>query len=53
MSRTVRAHYDNGWFDGKVAWFNTKMNKFRVLYSDETDDYIEMEAIDGVEIILL
>ena len=52
---TVRAFYgdEGGWFQGKIMWYNTKMDKLRVYYEEDgSDDYITVEEIDGVDIIL-
>ena len=53
VGRKIKAIYSNGWFNGKVTWFNQKMNRLRVEYSDDTDDYISIDEIDGVEIALM
>ena len=51
--RKLKALYQNGWFTGVIEYYNTNINKYRVVYSDESDDYIEIEDIDGIEIILI
>ena len=43
--------YDNGWFTGDVTYFNQKFNKLRLAFTDESDDYVEINEIDGIEII--
>ena len=53
VGRMIKAIYDNGWFTGNITWYNKKMQKLRVLYEDETDDYLSLDEIDGVEIYLL
>ena len=32
-----------------ITWYNQKMQKFRVLYEDKTDDYMLMDEINGVD----
>ena len=44
---------DNGWCTGSISWFNDKMQKLRVVFEDDTDDYIYTEDIVGVEITLI
>ena len=51
--RRVKGLYDNGWFVGRICWFNNQMGKLRVVYDDDTDDYIDPDDIDGVELILI
>ena len=51
---TLSAYYpdEGGWFDGTVTWYNTRLEKLRVLFLDESDDYIHIEEINGVDIML-
>ena len=51
--RTVNGLYADGWTTGVIEYFNTTMNKYHVNYSDHTEDYIGVEDIDGVEIVLV
>ncbi len=51
--RKLEALYSNGWFTGKIQYYNNSQNKYRVVFSDGTEDYIGVEEIDGVEIKLL
>ena len=50
--RKVKALYPNGWSTGIIEYFNTNMNKYRVNYPDKSDDYIGVEDIDGIEVVL-
>ena len=51
---TISAFYptEGGWFDSTVTWYNTSLGKLRVVFADGTDDYIAIDEIDGVEIVL-
>ena len=49
----VKGLYENGWFTGKIQYFNEKMGRYRVLYDDNSEDYIGVEEIEGVELVLL
>ena len=40
-------------FTGTITWYNQPMEKLRVMFDDETEDYISVDDIDGVEINLL
>ena len=53
LGKQLSVFYDNVWFTGNVSWFNKKMDKVRVAYEDDTDDYISVAEIDGIEVILL
>ena len=45
--------YENGWFEGEIAYFNSAIQKYRVVYEDETDDYIDEDDIDDIELLLI
>ena len=45
--------YENGWFLGQIEYFNKTLVKYRVTSSDDSEDYIGIDDIDGVEIMLL
>ena len=49
----VKGLYEYGWFTGTIQYFNKKLGKCRVLYNDGSEDYIGIEEIEGVEIVLL
>ena len=49
----VKGLYENGWFTGTIQYFSEKMGRYRVLYDDDCEDYIGIEEIEGVEILLL
>ena len=51
--RKLKALYQNGWFTGVIEYYDTNINQYRVVYSDESEDYIGIEDIDGIEIILI
>jgi len=51
--RQIKALYENGWFMGQIEYFNKALAKYRVTYSDDSKDYIGIDVIDGVEIMLL
>ena len=51
--RKVKELYENGWCTGTIQYFNEKMGRYRVLYDDDSEDYIGIKEIEGVEIVLL
>ena len=51
--RMLKVFYNNGWFVGEIEYFNNIANKYRVSYKDDTEDYIGIEEIDGIEVILM
>ena len=52
---TIKIFYDDQgeWFEGKITWFNNKMNKLRLYFPDDSEDYISEEDINGMDILLL
>ena len=53
VGRRIKAQYENGWFVGEINYFNKSLEEYRVSYEDETEDYISLEDVDGVEVQLL
>ena len=51
--RQIKALYENGWFMGQIEYFNKTLAKYRVMYSGDNEDYIGIDDIGGVEIMLL
>ena len=49
----IKALYKNGWFVGKINYYNKLPEEYYVLYEDDTEDYISLDDIDGVELQLL
>ena len=46
----MRAHYDNGWFDGKVGYYNTLLGELKIDFDDNSVDYINPEDIGGPDV---
>ena len=38
---------------GQIEYFNKTLAKYRVMSSDDSEDYIGIDDIDGVEMMLL
>ncbi len=53
VGRTIKGCYENGWFTGVIQYFNDVLSEFKVLFQDGSVDFISLEDIDGVELILL
>ena len=51
--RKVKALYENGWFECTITYFNKCFEEYRVVYQDESGDYISPNDIDGVEVQLI
>ena len=51
--RKMKALYENGWFHGDVLYFNSKLEEFKVKFSDGSFDYLKIEDIDRIEVVLL
>ena len=45
--------YDNGWFVGNILYFNTTLKEYKVIYDDETSDFVAENDIDDVEVIVI
>ena len=43
---------ENGWFEGKNAYFNTQIREYHILFTDGTTDYVAAEDFDGIDLIL-
>ena len=41
----------NGWFEGKILYFNTHILEYHILFTDRTTDYVEAEDFDGIDLI--
>ena len=50
--RKVKGLYENSWFTGTIQYFNEKMERYIVLCDDDSEDYIGIKKIQGVEIVL-
>ena len=53
VGRRIKALYENGWFVDETNYFNKSLEEYRVSYEDDTEDYISLEDVDGVEVQLL
>ena len=53
VGRKIKGFYETGWQEGTLDWYNDDFRKYRVSYPDGSEDYISLEDIDGVELILL
>ena len=42
---------ENGWFEGKILYFNTQIHEYRILFTDEITDYIAAEDFDDIDLI--
>ena len=34
-------------------WYNTKLDEYPVLYEDSSEDYITLDDINGIDMILI
>ena len=41
------------WFIGEIKYFNKKLAKYMVSFTDGSEDYIDLDEIDNVDILLL
>ena len=52
INRKIRAFYDD-WHTGEIMWYNTKLDEYRVMYEDSSEDYITLHDINGIDMILI
>ena len=55
VGSTLKIFYDDQgeWYEGKITWFNSKMDKLRIYFEeDESDDYMNETEINGMDVIL-
>ena len=50
--RRVRAIYDNEWHNGRIAWYNSVLDRHRVEFEYGTEDYIHENNIENVSIVM-
>ena len=43
---------ENGWFEGKILYFNTQICECRILFTDRATNYVEAEDYDGIDHIV-
>lgn len=53
VKRRVRGHYTTGWYIGAIQYYNVRLKKFCVSFSDGSEDFIKKKEIDNVEVFLL
>ena len=53
VGRKIKALYENGWFVGKINYYNKLLEEYYVLYENDTEDNISLDGIDSVEVQLL
>ena len=49
VGRKIKALYENGWFTGTIMYYNVTLNEYIVKFEDNTEDYITLDDVDGVE----
>ena len=53
VGRKIKAPYENGWFVGKINHYNKLLEEYYALHEDDTEDFMSLDDIDGVEVQLL
>ena len=51
-NRRVKVLYQE-WEIGSISCYNKKLNEYRVEFEDGTEDYIKLDDVNGIEMILL
>ena len=53
VGQEINALYENGWFIREIKYFNKKLAIYMVSFTDGSEDYIDLDEIDDVDILLL
>ena len=51
-NRRIKILYQQ-WAIGRISWYNKKLDEYRVEFEDGTEDYINLDDVNGAEMILL
>ena len=51
-NRRVKILYQE-WAIERISWYNKKLDEYRVEFEDGTEDYINLDDMNGIEMILL
>ena len=46
-----KACYEHGLEIGEISYFNTVLQEYQMTFADNSEDYIRMIDIDGVEFV--
>ena len=49
VEREIKALYESRWFIGEIKYFNKKLAKYMVSFTDGSEDYIDLEKIENVD----
>ena len=49
VNRRIHALYANGLNTSTIQWYNLKFDEYLVLFPDDSDEYIELDNIDDIE----
>ena len=52
VGRNLRGLYENGVFNGVIKYFNKVLHEYNVVFEDDSEDYLDEEDINGVDVIL-
>jgi len=53
IGREIKALYENDWYKGEIRYFNSRIGKYKVRFNDGDEDFVGIDEIDGVEVVLL
>ena len=51
VDREVKVLY-NEWHTGIITWYNKKLDEFRVFFKDKSEDYLNINDFNGIDVIL-
>ena len=53
VGRKIKALYDSGWHIGEIKYYNVTLAEYKIDFEDGSVDYISLDEIDGIEILLI
>ena len=53
VGRKIRGLYETGWHDGKIEYFNSKLQEYFLSFEDGSSDYLKESDIDGSQVMLI
>ena len=51
--KKLKIHYNNGWFVGMVAYYNSKLKEYKVEFEDGSLDYVPEGDVGNIDIIVI
>ena len=53
VGRKIRGLYEEGWCEGVIDYFNTRLGQYHIHFPESGEDYVTESDIDGVGMVLI